>query len=101
MLTLNFNRIQNPLKHISRDILLVQVEAFVRKVGLNSEMDIFRKGALVAQNPNRWETIPELDENDRRALQDEANRKWHQPKSMWLTVVVCSIGAAVQGWDQV
>lgn len=33
---------------------------------------------------------------------DQANviHRWRQPKALYLTVILCSIGAAVQGWDQ-
>lgn len=26
--------------------------------------------------------------------------KWRQPVALYFTVILCSIGAAVQGWDQ-
>lgn len=26
--------------------------------------------------------------------------KWRQPISLYITIVICSVGAAVQGWDQ-
>ncbi|KAJ9611716.1 hypothetical protein H2200_004900 [Cladophialophora chaetospira] len=93
-------RIQNPLKHIHKTALLEQVEDFVHKAGLEAELEIFKKGALVAQKPFEFENIAELDDEDRDTLRDEVQRKWHQPRAMWVTTLVCSIGAAVQGWDQ-
>jgi len=27
-------------------------------------------------------------------------RKWHQPWALYVTIITCSVGAAVQGWDQ-
>lgn len=86
---------------MAKDTLLSNVNLFVRQAGLEHDMEYFRKGALVAQDPTNYEAIPELDDEDRAVLHDEASRKWHRPKKLWFTVAVCSIGAAVQGWDQV
>ncbi|KAB8204506.1 hypothetical protein BDV34DRAFT_226306 [Aspergillus parasiticus] len=93
-------RIENPLKGISKNDLKAQVRAFVNEHGLTEDTDVFVKGALLAQKPSEYEAISELDEEDRVALRDEIVRKWHQPKALWFTIIVCSIGAAVQGWDQ-
>ena len=61
---------------------------------------LLKKGALVAQDPPAFEQIPELDEVERDALRNEVLHKWRQPTALYFTVILCSIGAAVQGWDQ-
>lgn len=61
---------------------------------------LLKKGALVAQDPPAFEQIPELDEVERDALRNEVLHKWRQPGALYFTVILCSIGAAVQGWDQ-
>lgn len=61
---------------------------------------LMRKGALVAQDPPAFESIEELDDVERNALRNEVLHKWRQPKSLYFTVILCSVGAAVQGWDQ-
>ena len=33
-------------------------------------------------------------------LVDEVEHKWRVPRLLYLTIITCSIGAAVQGWDQ-
>lgn len=58
-----------------------------------------KKGALVAQDPGNYENM-DLDEEEKAALRTEVTKKWSHPKLLYLTVIVCSIGAAVQGWDQ-
>ncbi|CAG9983719.1 unnamed protein product [Clonostachys byssicola] len=93
-------KIQNPLRRIPKQTVLELVEAFAREAGLDDEIDIFRKGVLVAQDPSGFEFIEDLDDEDKETLRSEVERKWHQPKHLWITVAVCSIGAAVQGWDQ-
>jgi hypothetical protein len=64
---------------------------------------ILRKGALVAQNPDRYDKISgaeKLTEEECEALKNEVLYKWRVPRILYLTVITCSIGAAVQGWDQ-
>ena len=61
---------------------------------------LLKKGALVAQDPPAFEQIAELDEVERDALRNEVLHKWRQPTALYFTVILCSIGAAVQGWDQ-
>ncbi|KAJ5811687.1 hypothetical protein N7474_007988, partial [Penicillium riverlandense] len=96
----NNAKIQNPLKGIPKEELRAQVERFVSENGLSEHLDFLIKGALVAQAPTDFYNLTEIDGREREALHDEVSRKWHQPRALWFTIVVCSIGAAVQGWDQ-
>ncbi|PNS18889.1 hypothetical protein CAC42_5428 [Sphaceloma murrayae] len=93
-------RIKNPLAGIPRDRLKTKINAFSQQGGLGDIDDILWKGALVGQNPAEFEDLSELDDEQKQALRDEVLRKWHQPRAMYFTVILCSIGAAVQGWDQ-
>jgi len=88
------------LAGIPREELLHQVEEFATERELTHLLPMLQKGALVAQNPLEFDTIPELDEDDRNVLREEITHKWRQPLSLYLTVILCSVGAAVQGWDQ-
>ena len=63
---------------------------------MNDIRPLLRKGALVAQDPSSYETIPDLEEDERAALHDEIHHRWRQPRSLFLTIATCSIGAAVQ-----
>ncbi|KAF8498008.1 general substrate transporter [Gautieria morchelliformis] len=63
-------------------------------------LPLLRKGALVAQNPPDFESIVELEPAELEALRNEVLHKWRQPRALYLTVILCSVGAAVQGWDQ-
>lgn len=79
------------------------VGAFVREKGLEEHEAYFRKGALVAQNPSAFEDIDgseALDEVEKTTLRNEILHKWRLPWKLYLTIVTCSVGAAVQGWDQ-
>lgn len=71
--------------------------------GLTEYLDYFKKGALVAQDPDNYEDIHgdhKLGNEEVSALQREMTHKWRVPKMLYMTIITCSIGAAVQGWDQ-
>ncbi|KAJ2981384.1 hypothetical protein NUW58_g6702 [Xylaria curta] len=95
--------IRNPLAGIPREQLLADVEEFAHEHGLDEYVPLLRKGALVAQDPTCFEDIQgaeALDEAEIYALKREITHKWSVPRTLYLTIITCSIGAAVQGWDQ-
>lgn len=96
-------RIKNPLIGIPRRTLLAQVDEFCRVKGLDDHRPLIRKGALVAQDPTGYEDITgdeALTDQEIESLRDEVLHKWRIPRVLYLTIITCSIGAAVQGWDQ-
>ncbi|KAJ7679753.1 hypothetical protein B0H17DRAFT_1077620 [Mycena rosella] len=82
-------RIQNPLHGIPKARLLAQVEDFVGEKGFHDQLKLFQKAALLAQNPKTFESIPELDEEDKATIRREITH---------LTVILCSIAGT--SWDQ-
>lgn len=79
------------------------VEAFAQQKGLTDHLPILRKGALVAQSPDDYDKFggaEELTEDEKHALRMEKEHRWRLPFKLYLTIVTCAIGAAVQGWDQ-
>jgi hypothetical protein len=94
--------IRNPLKGIPRDQLLKDVAEFQRDRGLPDDtLPLLKKGALVAQSPADFEALEELDEEEKEALRQEVTHKWRHPRSLYYTIFLNSIAAAIQGWDQV
>ena len=93
-------RIRNPLIGIPKHQLLSDVDAFAKDNGLEAEINLLRKGALVAQSPRLFEELEELDEADRVALREETTNRWKLPRTLYYTIVLNSIAAAIQGWDQ-
>jgi MFS family permease len=79
---------------------LADVEDFAKEADLMDELPLLQKGALAAQSPRDFESIPELDEEDRKNLTIEREHRWHHPKILYFTIVLNSIAAAIQGWDQ-
>lgn len=95
--------ISNPLKGLTRDELFGRVDELVDSQGLQGERELLLKGALVAQDPERYEHIKgehALTEEEIDWLRLEVSHKWRVPKLLYMTIITCSIGAAVQGWDQ-
>lgn len=57
----------------------------------------------MARDPTNYEEISgpdKLNDAEVEALRDEVLHKWRQPFALYETIVICSVGAAVQGWDQ-
>jgi hypothetical protein len=50
----------------------------------------------VARDPEDFESVPDLTEQEITALRDEVLHKWRQPTALYFTIILCSIGAAVQ-----
>ncbi|KAL2795322.1 hypothetical protein BJX66DRAFT_302237 [Aspergillus keveii] len=91
---------ENPLAGIPREQLFKDVDLFCAQYGLDQHRDLFRKGALVSQNPAAVETLPELSEKEREAIRRETTHKWSQPWSLYFLAAMCSLAAAVQGMDE-
>lgn len=90
-------KIKNPLAGIRRDVLLRDVEEFAQEYNLTEIVPLLKKGALIAQNPGEFENVEGLEDAEKEVLRDEVVHKWRQPRALYLTVILCSVGAAVQG----
>ena len=75
------------------------VESFAKSNHLMHKIDAFHKAALLLQG-EPVHSIPEITEHEIRAVQLETEKKWQQPKMLYFTVLVCSLGAVEQGWGQ-
>ncbi|KAI0767794.1 hypothetical protein C8Q74DRAFT_1370501 [Fomes fomentarius] len=99
--TENINaKLANPLAGISHEQLLADAEDFAKTHGLSEHVETIQKGAILAQDPAAFETLPMLTEHDRVVLRREFTHKWDQPKTLYYMVIMCSVAAAVQGMDE-
>jgi hypothetical protein len=93
--------IRNPLKGIPKAQLLENVTRWHAEKGLGSDvLPLLKKGALVAQNPAQFEDIAELSEDEKESLRREITHRWSHPWPLYYTIILNSIAAAIQGWDQ-
>lgn len=74
---------ENPLARVSREQLMTDVKNFCEKFDLTDHVEVFKKGALVSQNPEGALDLPELDDDDREALRRETTHKWSQPAALF------------------
>jgi hypothetical protein len=81
----------------SRQTIHDGVQHFAKTHHLGHHLDVLQKAAIVLQGESTAEDTTTVE---KQALQDEAERKWRQPKMLYFTVLVCSIGAIEQGWAQ-
>ena len=93
-------RIKNPLADVSPEQLRIDVERFAKEHQLTELTPLLMKGAFVAKDPPAFESVEGLTEDEKIAIRNEVLHKWHQPKSLFFTIILCSIGAAVQSVSQ-
>lgn len=91
--------IRNPLADLTKTELFSQVGQFCSQYGFEAKEHIFQKAALVAQKPDEFETIDELNEEDKILLREEITHRWRLPWTLYMCIVVVSVGSAIQGWD--
>ena len=88
--------IRNPLHGLSERELNGQVQTFCDRYDFSDKIDLFNKAALVAQNPQDFESIPVLTDDDKYHLRRETTHKWRLPRAMYMCIAVVSIGSALQ-----
>ena len=76
------------------------VKEFAEEKGMADKTELIQKGALIAQDASNFENISILSEEEKEVLRYEADHRWKHPLRLYVTIIVCSVGAAVQGWDQ-
>lgn len=91
-------RIQNPLAHLSVEEITHDVNVFCDTHGFVDERELIVKGALIAKDPVAFESVPGITDEEIHAIRNEVLHKWRQPRLLYFTIILCSIGAAVQGW---
>lgn len=80
--------------------MLADVDSFAKENGFEEIRPLLVKGALIARDPPSFASVADMSEEEKLAISNEVLHKWRQPKLLYFTIILCSIGAAVQGWDQ-
>ncbi|KAF1935431.1 hypothetical protein EJ02DRAFT_439248 [Clathrospora elynae] len=94
------NIVENPLTRQNKVQCVAEAEAWAVKHGMEEHAALFGRAALVARDPDRFEMLTEIDDEERTALIYEREHKWNGPFMLWYSISLCAIGAATQGWDQ-
>lgn len=90
-------KLANPLSGLSRGQLMDDGAEFARTHGLGDLEDLFRKGALAAQDPLAFDSISEFTDTEKAIFRREFTHRWDQPGTLYYLVILCSVAAAVQG----
>lgn len=90
-------KLANPLSGYTHNELMVMGATYARDHGMPDLEEDFKKGALIAQDPAAFETLPLLSDADKDILRREITHKWSHPMSLYHLVVMCSMAACVQG----
>ncbi|KAI1906475.1 hypothetical protein LOZ61_006660 [Ophidiomyces ophidiicola] len=92
-------KLASPLAGLSHAALRSRGERYARKHQMGDEDDVraFELGAVLAQDPERFESVDGLTPDELDVLRLEFSNKWSQPKLLYLVIVLCSVSAAVQG----
>lgn len=76
------------------------VDQFAADHNLVDIVPLLKKGAIVAQDPDNFENFKQITEDEKQHIRNETLHKWKHPAALYYTIIICSVGAAVQGWDQ-
>jgi hypothetical protein len=90
-------KLANPLSGLSHEQLMASGAEFARTHGLGHLEDLFKKGALAAQDPLAFEKVPYFTEDDKNIFRRELTHRWDHPGTLYYLVILCSVAAAVQG----
>lgn len=91
------SKLAHPLAGYSHARLIEMGAAYARDHEMEDLQEEFSKGALLAQDPGAFETMPLLTEEDKVVLRREITHKWSHPKQLYHMVAMCSLAAATQG----
>jgi hypothetical protein len=93
------NVIENPLQRVSEDKVLADAASFCEAHGLSDYTELFQRAALLARSPSPpFRSVSTLLPEELAALRYEQDHKWHEPFTLWYSIILCAIGAATQGW---
>lgn len=92
------NGMANILSHYSEKQVIQMGRNYALKYGLDAEL--FGKAAALARTPTEFNSMSILSEEEKIALNLEATKKWHVPKTLFAVIAMASMAAAVQGMDE-
>ncbi|KAN0116412.1 major facilitator superfamily [Russula decolorans] len=93
-------KLANPLAGLPHEQLMDNGAEFARTHGLGHLEDLFRKGALAAQDPLAFDSISHFTEDEKDIFRREYTHRWDHPATLYYLVILCSVAAAVQGMDE-
>jgi sugar porter (SP) family MFS transporter len=95
-------KLANPLGEYSFEELRIMGRDYAKRYSLTEHDDLraFEIGAMLARDPDKFEAVPGLNEDEAEVLKREITNRWSQPRLLYLVIILCSTCAAVQGMDE-
>ena len=92
-------KLSNPLAGFSHADLRKQGRNFAltHEIGDDEDVRACELGAVLAQAPERYDTVAGLTSSEKDILRREFEHRWSQPWKMYAVIALCSLSAAVQG----
>lgn len=95
-------KLANPLARYSSAELRQKARVYAMEHSLAEKEDIraMEIGALLAKNPEKFEEVSretDMTPGEFDVLKLEFDKRWSQPRLLYLVIVLCSTCAAVQG----
>lgn len=85
---------------MTEEEVIADVDQFVQENDFQEQRELLVKGALIAKDPAEFESVPGITEEEITVIRKEVLHRWWQPWRLYFTIILCSVGAATQGWDQ-
>jgi hypothetical protein len=92
-------KLSNPLAGFTHAELRRQGRNFAltHEIGDDEDVRAFELGAVLAQAPERYDSVAGLTGQEKDVLRREFEHRWSQPWKMYAVIALCSLSAAVQG----
>jgi hypothetical protein len=87
-----------PLRTLSNEAPDEEVDDFVETLGLSEHLQLFKKASDILHSSSG--EVLGLTAAEQDTLDREVTHRWHQPRTLYFTIFVCSLGAIEQGWAQ-
>ena len=82
-------KLRNPLAGLTKAELYRDVERYAQEKDLMDIVEYLKKGALIAQDPKRFERLEELSEEEKESIRHERTHRWDQTFMMYFMTSKC------------
>ena len=89
-----------PLRTLSNEAPDEDLDDFIDTHGLSEHLRLFQEASDILSASSALEEVIGLTATEQDALDREITHRWHQPRALYFTIFVCSLGAIEQGWAQ-
>lgn len=93
-----FGETGNVLSQYTEEQVMDMGRNYARKHEFDEEL--FAKAAAISRDPTGFNSMNFLSETEKQDLHKELTNKWHLPRTLYWLIIMCSMGACIQGMDE-